>query len=260
MPNDVPDWTEQVSPQPRDLGTVNATVPNDVTQTITLPQGTQCVAWRAKQTAGGSFTGSPSLEIDDGDGFQYILENPLLRGSWSAVAVVPLPSNAITVILKTSGMTGSGVTMQVELVALPWAAVVGVTTLAGSSLALKASGGNLIMATADDVVAYGRVVAPGAGGVIVASPTLAAGHYWVRGNVGYGTTASTEDDMKLVLAGVLTYRQLRVPAVANGVGVPFNFRYLNVSQSGVVRVEAIAGGAAGTVYWGSLDITAFTQV
>jgi hypothetical protein len=171
--------------------------------------------------------------------------------------VVQLPTNEVAVTLDMTGVAGAGGQFTTEVVALPYPAAVGVVTDPGGSVALKPSSGNLIMATGDNQQVYGTATNPSAGTAIASTAALAVGHYRVRVNAGYGHTADTiEDNMKLVLAGVLTYTQLRVPEVADSGGVQRIFENLNVSSSAALHVEAVANHAAvGAIYWATIDVT-----
>lgn len=251
--------------QPQELGDVVGSVGTVTTATFSLPAGTQSIAFRTIQTGGGSLTGTAALTFEDNDPNSkstFFGVNPVITNGWAFFTVSELPSSGLVVILDMSGMSGAGGKFTTSVVALPYVAAVGVTTFPGGSVAIKPSAGNLIMATGDTAPAYGNATNPAAGATIVSTSSLAVGHYRVRVRAGYGLTADTiEDNMKLVLSGIKTYTNLRVPAVANSDGVERELEYLNVTSAAALHVEAIATHvAAGAVYWASIDVTPLSSL
>lgn len=257
--------TQSTISQPQNLGDVSAGVGTSVSTVLTLPAGTQSLAVKTTQTGGGTLTGSAALTIEDADTTSvstFYGQNPVITNGWFFVPVTQLPSNGITVVLDMTGVAGAGGQFTTTVVALPYTAAVGVTTFAGASVAIKPSSGNLIMATGDSQTFYGQKTNPAAGDAIVSTGSLAVGHYRVLLRVGYGATAdSLEDNMKLVLAGVSAYTNLRVPAAANGEGVPRKFEFLKVATAAALHVEAIANHVvAGSIYWATLDVTPLSSL
>lgn len=246
--------------EPGELGTIAAGVGTSQNAVFPLPAGTQSMAVKTVQTGGGSLTGSAILSVDDDDPVSsslFFRQNPVVTNGWAVFGIVQVPTNAVKVTLDMTGVSGAGGQFTTTVVALPYSAAVAVTTSPGGSVAIKPSSGNLIMATGDTQEFYGSLANPAAGSAIVTTGTLPVGHYRVRVRTGYGLTADTiEDNVKLVLAGIRSYTNLRAPAVANGVGVDREFEFLLVDQSAPLHVEAIANHvAAGAVYWASLDVT-----
>jgi hypothetical protein len=251
--------------QSQELGDVVGAVGTITTTTFALPAGTQSIGFRTIQTGGGSLSGTAALTFEDADTFSkstFFGQNPVITNGWAFFTVSELPSSGLTVILDMSAVTGANGQFTTSVVALPYVAAVGVTTFPGGSVAIKPSSGNLIMATGDTQMFYNSLTNPGAGATVVATGTLAVGHYRVRLRAGYGLTADTiEDNMKLVLSGIKSYTNLRVPAAANGAGVDRLFEFLNVDTSAALHVETIgAHVAAGSVYWASLDVTPLSSL
>jgi len=247
------------STQPGSLGTVSSTSGVSTTKAFILPVGTQSLAFTTTQTGGGALTGSAVLTFTDDDPVSpslFFRQNPVVQNGWSWTRIVTPPSGMVAVTLDMTGVGGAGGQFTTEVVALPYVSSLGVVTDPGGSVALKPSNGNLIMATGVSQHVYGQLVAPAAGATVVASAALAIGHYRVRVRVGYGIVTDTiEDNMKLVLSGILSYTNLRVPMAANSLGVDRVFENLNVSSAAALHVETIGASVApGAIYWATMDI------
>lgn len=98
------------------------------------------------------------------------------------------------------------------------------------------------------------VVAPVAGSVVADSGALSAGLYDVLVAGSYGGTADTIDNMA-VFVGATQVMSLPVAPVANSVPLFVTLPGIVVSQGEHVTVRAIAAGAAGTVYRGTIIAT-----
>lgn len=93
----------------------------------------------------------------------------------------------------------------------------------------------------------GSATAPAAGANVVTTPALAAGNYDIKVKAFYGATADVANNAKLVVGGALV-TNLPVLAVANGAAVEVELRRVAVAANGTIAVQAIAAGAAGSLY------------
>jgi len=130
----------------------------------------------------------------------------------------------------------------------PWAGalVEGSNPQAASALI---SGSGMPIGTTDAV--FGSVVAPVATSGIVVTPALAAGFYDFLVNFSYGAVGDVASNVEFYINGVGGYR-LITPAAANTPMQATRFPRVWVPAGQTVAIDAIAAGAAGSVYNGQL--------
>lgn len=106
----------------------------------------------------------------------------------------------------------------------------------------------------DAFTANNNIVAPAAGAVIVDSGALPGGVYRIDVTGTYGGTPDVIDNMKLVVNG-RTRMTLPVIPVANATAIWVSIPGVVVYEGQHVQVQAVAAGAVGSVYRGTIICT-----
>lgn len=97
------------------------------------------------------------------------------------------------------------------------------------------------------IVATGSVTAPAAAGIIAATAAIGAGSTWrVRVYISFGATPDAVRNWQVSMGGS-TY-VLVAAGGANGVPTEYTFDYVSFGATTTIAVQAIAAGAAGSVY------------